>query len=135
MMSQWTHVNGSIRVDHIKHLYGNINFDSIFKTCDYEDDEIGWAKCNVPCGNEGSLQVSIWENPDGHALAGYTINIFGDLRDYDDDDEIIDWFTKLVTKTFPIIRDAIISIDVEYKSYSVYCLDRDSEKPAIKELK
>lgn len=124
-MSQWTHVNGSIRVDCLRMMGDTLDFKNIFKTCDYNDDDKQWDDCNVPCGSEGSLNINIWESPEKSAMAAYTVNIFGDLRDYDDKDEIVKWFTGIVENKLGIIRDAVLTIDIAYKSYSIYGLKDD----------
>lgn len=93
-MSIWTHVAGIIRVDAILNL-----------------TEKPIYSYNVPCGSEGSLDVSLWENPHSSDLAKYTISIFGDLRDYDDEEEIIDYFTR-ITKG-QMIRQACFTLEVE----------------------
>lgn len=110
-MSIWTHVNGSIRVDHIRNIFPEIDFKSIFKTASWKDED--WDDCNMPCGSEGSLNVNIWTSPDPTNMAAYTVNIFGDLRGYDDSAEIIDWFHGLITETFHDVRDAVLTIKVE----------------------
>jgi len=124
-MSQWTHVNGSIRIDHLKVMSDYTDLNSRFKTCGFTDGEIEWKECNVPCGSEGSIQVNIWENPNDHHLAAYTVNFWGDLRDYDDEKEIVDWFTKIIKSH--MIRDAVMTIGIEYQSYSVYVSQYDEK--------
>jgi len=124
-MSQWTHVNGSIRIDHLKVMSDYTDLNSKFKTCGFTDDEIEWKECNVPCGSEGSIQVNIWENPEDHHLAAYTVNFWGDLRDYDNEQELVDWFTKIIKSH--MIRDAVMSIRIEYQSYSVYVSQYDEK--------
>lgn len=118
-MSQWTHVNGSIRVDTIRRVMPDLDFVSLFKTCTFNSSPEEWAACNVPCGSEGSIQFNIWDNPDKAHLAAYTINFFGDLRDYDDEKELVKWLQD-TCRELGIVRDAIMSVDIESKSYSVY---------------
>jgi hypothetical protein len=117
-MSQWTHVNGSIRIDMIRGLMPAINFKEVFKTADYDDDS--FDDCNVPCGSEGSIDVSVWENPSDSAMSAYTVNFFGDLRDYDDENEIVTWFTKIVDGSGYMVRDAVMSIDTEGNDKTFY---------------
>ena len=124
-MSQWTHVNGSIRVDHLRNISPDINFDSIFKEAKWDEED--WDNCNIPCGEEGSLSVNIWEDPHQSSMAAYTVNIFGDLRGYNDYEEIVKWFTNLVTKTFPMVRDAVITISVENEGYMILRLEENDE--------
>lgn len=87
------------------------NWDLVFGKATFEpdditdDEQIGkWLKSvddaydnrgeYLPFGSEGSLQISVWTNPDGSSAAKYTISIFGDLRDYDSVDEIEKWFQR-----------------------------------------
>jgi hypothetical protein len=124
-MSQWAHVNGSIRIDGITGLLPNPDFKSMFRTCNYEDPEDKWKACNVPKGSEGSLKINIWQNPDDSCMARFTINIFGDLRDYENKDEIKNWFTDICTKHDLMIRDAVLTCDIEYNSISVFTFYND----------
>lgn len=63
-------------------------------------------------GGEGTLRCELWRNPDTHHMAAYTVMIFGDLRDYDTPQEIIDWFKKKVAK-IPMVRQAVITVELE----------------------
>lgn len=63
-------------------------------------------------GSEGSLRSQLWVNPDKHAMAAYTLMIFGDMRDYDTPQEIIDWFKKKVFG-IPLVRQAVITVELE----------------------
>ena len=120
-MSQWTHVCGCIRYDalrmcilpgqsinDLKALLGN--------TVSFEDSEDKWEACNVPRGSEGSIQFSFWENPHRPSLAAYTVAIFGDLRDFGNDNvqQIKDWFERVTHNDLLIVRNAILEIEVEY---------------------
>jgi hypothetical protein len=107
-MSIWTHVAGVIRFDY---LLGLTPIPDCGETCSFEDDTNVWNKCTVPCGSEGSLQVSTWENPCKSSLASLTVSIFGDLRDYDDDQAIIDYFNRITKE--PMIRQACFTIGIE----------------------
>lgn len=105
-MSIWTHVAGVIRYDAVCAL-GETHPD-LGNTCTFGDDEAAWDKCNVPCGSEGSLVISKWTNPSDTSLAAYTVSIFGDLRDYDDDQEIINYFNRINNSM--VTRQAIFTI-------------------------
>ena len=98
-MSIWTHVCGAVRVDDIRPISGG----SLAKTL-YQ-----W-QVMVPTGSEGDLNVSGWENPSVSSLASYTITIHGDLRDYDDTQEIVAWLNKNSEK---FIRQGCVQIAVE----------------------
>ena len=116
-MSQWTHIDVAIRIDGIPAL-GSEHPD-FGNTVKYSDDEEAWDKCNVPCGSEGSLQYNVIEYGDG--LPWLAIQIWGDLRNYEDVDEIIDYLNRCCDGHS--VRSGIGEIDVEYKPKIVvqYC--------------
>lgn len=121
-MSQWSHINGNIRVDSLCGLLPDETpkFNEIFKTCNFEDEEEKWNNCNVPCGSEGSVQVSIYQNPDPSCLSQYSISIYGDLRDYSNKDEVKQWFEEICTKKDLIIRNAELTCEVEYDAIYIF---------------
>ena len=86
-MSNWTHVAGII-------YGGGIDLNSDI----YND---------VPYGSEGRLNLEVWKNSDKNFIISHAISVFGDLRDHESAEEIIDWFKGLCNK-FIIVRDAII---------------------------
>ncbi len=112
-MSQWTHVNSSIRFD------GTIHHDSFkpelgkpylpYDDGDFEslDEPDGF----IPTGSEGSLKFTVWETKSKSSSAGCTVNIFGDLRSYSNIEEILEYFKKITTGK--MIRSGILEIDVE----------------------
>ena len=105
-MSIWTHVAGVIRYDCLIDKEPDTGI-----TCCGADGDEKWDKCDVPCGSEGSLQVSKWTNPSESSVAKYTISIFGDLRDYSSEQEIIDYFDRITKNDF--VRQATYTINVE----------------------
>lgn len=109
-MSTWTHVIGSIRFDGLPGMTPDPDCGT---QCTFEDDEEQWDKCNIPCGSEGSLIVSSWRDPSGQGLARDTVTIFGDLRDYEDEQAIIDYFHRIVSGM--MVRQACFSFFVEGK--------------------
>lgn len=103
-MSNWTHVAGIIRVDgiiessdmgnDIKRIIGKeVHFDSSMD--EWNDFDRNQEKY-LPCGSEGTLRMTLWENPNKSSMAAYTVSIFGDLRDHDSPTEIIKWFRDRV---------------------------------------
>ena len=121
-MSQWTHVCGCIRYDTIRMQglpYSTLNDIKrlIGNPVSYEDTEDKWDACNVPCGSEGSIQFSYWSNPSVSSLAAFTVAIFGDLRDFGNEDvpKIREWFGKVTKREGLIVRSAVLKIDVEYE--------------------
>lgn len=58
----------------------------------------------LPMGSEGSLQKSVWRNPDASHIAAYTVTVWGDLRDHESIGEIKEWFDRCCKKL--MIRQA-----------------------------
>lgn len=104
-MSQWTHINAVIRFDCLAML--GMKFPDL---------------SNVPSGSEGDMQVQIWHNPSSHAMASHTVMFWGDLRDYSNDKEVLDYFTD-ITKG-QMISSGLLEIDVESRPTVVYRHDR-----------
>ena len=120
-MSQWTHVNGAIRFDALR--MEGIPFNKIEdyekllgNTVSFKGPKSAWDKCNVPTGSEGSIQFSFWRNPDLHCVSAFGVHIFGDLRDFSQEDvpKIEEWFTQVITAKGVMVRSAILEIRVEY---------------------
>jgi len=117
-MRIWTHINASIRLDntHFDEKYKpNLgpSTDSIYENGDKEYDGI------IPCGSEGSLKYNIWYGKGEGNVADCTVSIFGDLRDYDNVEEILNYFTN-ITKG-KSVRSGILEIDLPHKyDYQIY---------------
>ena len=127
-MSNWTHVAGIIRVDGMAEQ----DFDKIIgKECLWGSPSEIWkdAEANpdkyLPMGSEGSLQKSIWENPDKSCLASYTISIFGDLRDHYSTSEIIEWFKSKCKELW--VRNAVITVYNELYGTETYTYKESEE--------
>ena len=115
-MSNWTHVAAIFRVDSFSHE--GKDFTKIFgKELDYYDSTEKWNEASdhpehfLPLGSEGSLQMSVWENPDESCMNVFTISVFGDLRDHDSIEEIIKWFDEKCSMLW--IRQAVITVENE----------------------
>ena len=131
-MSNWTHVAATFRVDSFR--LEKINpeeeksrWDEIFgKECLWDDPLEVWddqyknPQDYLPMGSEGTLHKSVWINPDLHHMAAYTISIFGDLRDHDSPDEIIEWFRDKCSRLY--IRQAVITVDNELYGNRTECI-------------
>jgi hypothetical protein len=76
------------------------------------DEQENHPEFYTPTGSEGGIEYDVWENPHKSDMASHTVSIFGDLRDYNTAEEIIEWFNK-ICKSF-WIRDAVLNIDIEY---------------------
>lgn len=115
-MSQWTHVAGIVRIDDLPFLKPVDYKDYFGKQCLWDDDCWEDARNHpeeyLPMGGEGTLRSQLWANPDKCAMAAYTLMVFGDLRDYDTPQEIIDWFKKKVFG-IPLVRQAVITVELE----------------------
>lgn len=101
-MSVWTHLNSSLRIDSLRHLM--------------PDAEQRLRKCIEENMIEGGLTYELWVNPQVNALAAFTLNIFGDLRDFDNDKAIEEFFQAIIDFTIKnsmCFRNSIIEIDVE----------------------
>ena len=123
-MSNWSHVAAIVRVDSFPRCLQGVetNFTKIFgKELSYED-RWNLDLPEVPdkdgeylyYGSEGSLKMTVWVNPYKESLAAYTISIFGDLRDDDDPDAIIEWFKHKCSKLD--VRQACITVDNEWRN-------------------
>ena len=124
-MSNWTHVLGALRIDDIRGLT-DMSAETIRaimgKELQYDDPKEKWDDaCDhpeeyLPIGSEGSLHLEVWENPDVHKMTAYTVTVFGDLRDHDSAEEIIDWFMEKVAKISEAsfgVRSAFITVENE----------------------
>ena len=120
-MSQWTHVNASIRFDSILGQ-GIITEKELGKMCKWEDkDTSHWEDSKLPCGSEGSIEYEIVQTGGENSMAAQVVVFAGDLRDYDDDKEILNYF-KSITEN-KMIRSGILEIDVEYKTKLIFIFD------------
>lgn len=109
-MSICTHIAGVVRFDGLAGGFGGLT-PQLGNTCGYRDPKSIWDACDVPLGCEGSLQHFLWQNPDSGALARWTAMFWGDLRDYESEQEIIDYFTRITTGK--LIRGACFVVRVE----------------------
>jgi hypothetical protein len=126
IMSNWIHVCGIVRIDDFR-LEDNdvLDFDEIFgKECLFKSPEEVWDEQYkhperfLPMGSEGSLRKSVWINPDISHMAAYTVSIFGDLRDRDNCDKIINWFKRIVTNKNLSVRQAVITVMNNEKTFT-----------------
>lgn len=95
-MSIWTHVAAVIRFD-----------SNSMRMPEFKPD----LNCGVPCGSEGGLTTTLWTNPNTSSRAAYVANIFGDLRNYDDVDQIIEYLNRITNGK--MVRSGIATIQVE----------------------
>lgn len=130
-MSQWTHVAGIIRFDGL--FLGEELFPQpdLGKTCHYDSQQEDWDLCNVPCGSEGSLQHSLHTNPDEASMARWVASFWGDLRDYSNEREIVDYFNRMVKER--MIRQGCFTVDVEFTSNNTYCYNDETKQFELKQ--
>ena len=125
-MSYWTHVNSSIRIDNPYFVedkeFKNTDelIRNLFKTVDFNGTKKQWEECNVPCGSEGSLQASIWINKNKNHCGRYAVNLFGDLRDFEElqHKDIVDWINNLIIDNSLSIRDGVMTINEKVYRYN-----------------
>ena len=117
-MSNWSHVAAIVRVDGFP--WQSMDVERLFgRTLNWNDDTYAWdaAENNpddyLPMGSEGSLQMSVWTNPDENCMARWTVSIFGDLWDHHDPEGIIEWF-KAKVGDISFVRNAVIVVNNEW---------------------
>lgn len=116
-MSTWTHVVGAIRFDGIpKSTVRSFQIHAIDRTMkgEIEVTDRGHivplaSQRKIPCGSEGPLQYHIHQYATG--LPWVVVPIWGDLRDYDNANEIKEWFSA-TCKSYPLVRDGVLHIQV-----------------------
>lgn len=118
-MSNWTHVAGIMRLDSIRGITSQPNFEKMIgMEClwssgeSVHDDAWEHKDAYLPMGSEGSLQKTVWTNPEPEYVFSYVVSIFGDLRDHDSAQEIIDWFQNKCSEVENYgcyVRDAVIT--------------------------
>jgi len=122
-MSRWTHVNSSFRIDSMKSITDDEIYDVFGRYVGYDDlcDFDGEYK-TTPMGSEGSLQISIYHNPEENHLATTQVSVFGDLRDFGGKNDIAkleQWFYDCCAMLY--VRQAVIQIRDEWeKDDTVY---------------
>lgn len=135
-MSQWLQVAAIARIDSFRFNHDSTEpaikrFEAVFgKEClwghgDF-DDAFDHPENYLPMGSEGSLTMSVWENPDISSLAAYTVSIFGSLRDQDEEyaEYIINWFKDKVSSL--ATRNAVIDVEVDGYSHKIWTYNPDN---------
>ena len=111
-MSQWTHVCATFRIDALDRVLSNDTIESVIGKpigfCEFVEEGVKY----LPKGSEGSLKYELIENPDKGTVAAYVLVVYGDLRDYDNIDEIELWFRKGAC-SFSLLRQAVCTVEVE----------------------
>lgn len=135
-MSRWAHVNGSIRINAIcsNCKEGEIAEDiqkCFGTTVDFLDPAEVWDECTVPCGSEGSLQYEFIELNNKNSMNCGIVVIHGDLREYCNKQEIIDWIKKAISSSeIWWVRSLCIKIDIDYEK-SIILIESDDDDKII----
>ena len=126
-MSIWTHCSGVIRLDAVRYdkkdSLTKKDFNKIFI-------QSTWHKynenCNMPQGDEGSIEYSLNISDDLDCVANaYVLTFTGDLRSYNNIDEIIEWWKSIPqlienlqaeTNKSCYIRDGSMVVYTEFSS-------------------
>ncbi len=106
-MSTWTHICGCIRFDGVVAL--GTPAPNLGRTCSFDDDSDTWDNCDVPCGSEGSIEHHLRTCTEDSKMARWSAMFYGDLRDYDDHDEILEYFKRITEGR--MIRQGVFTID------------------------
>lgn len=116
-MSQWTHVAGVVRVDS---PWG------IILQPDRTQELLLKIFSKTPSGSEGPAHVGVTKTRAYNSMSWGYVSITGDLRDFEDARGIVDWFERCLARLEEaklMVRDAVLSIDIEYKDKVVVTLD------------
>lgn len=131
-MSNWTHVNGSIRIESLPQNNDLIleDIEKCFgKIIEYEDlVHYGWYS-KVPCGTEGSLKYDFIPNEEENSMNAGVLVIYGDLRDYTSQFNVVDWIKQAVSMSEVWwVRSCAIKIDTDNKKSLILYDNPDIEK-------
>lgn len=134
-MSNWTHVAGIMWLDCIRAFGEDPDFDKVIgKECLWESPSSVWRDCEshaedyLPMGSEGSLYKNVWINPCKSEIPSFAVSVFGDLRDHDSPDEIIDWFKekcRSVEKFHCYVRNAVITAENEINGIRTWAYEEE----------
>lgn len=119
-MSVWTHVAGIARIDSFDVIPNETFEEKIGYVVKWESASWEWDLANTkpelftPFGSEGGVNYSIIENKEEGSVDKYCVTFYGDLRNYDDVDAVECWFEKILYESGFMIRDAVLSIDLEF---------------------
>lgn len=115
-MSIWTHVTGVIRLETGLKLDDNAIENLIGKRILYKapkelkDEYKEHPERFMPKGSTDSLNFHVYNHENKYELPSCIISIFGDLEDYSDTDEIIEWFKSRVKSSKYSVRQACITV-------------------------
>jgi len=147
-MSVWTHVSGIIRVDGMGFVTGHSPTDErkeleriLGITVKFDSPPDGWDRCSIPYGSEGSIQYKVDIHGGDHSLYRGAGTIWGDLRNYDNVNEVGEWFKDVIDQIEKDseylfgIRDAVMAVEVESELGNKVIYVWDGEKIVKKEVR
>ncbi len=136
-MSQWTHVAGIIRVDSLTAAL--VMRPEITHQMEKEKLEEWLSNTAPPMGSEGPAQWKVDITAEGNSLNRGHITVWGDLRDFgeEDVDSIREWWRWVLTETLGIhapphegaipwhflVRQAVMIVDIERGDTLIYLWD------------
>ena len=124
-MSQWTHVNAAIRFDGVLGM-GLPTQKELGKICKWEDEDTShWDNPELPCGSEGSIEYTIVKTGSENSMACMAVIFTGDLRHYDNAEEILEYFKRITSGK--MVRSGILEIDIEFQDTIIYQFDNNDE--------
>jgi len=102
-MSQWTHVSGCIRIDEILEYETHTIVNKIQRRFR-----------NAPSGSEGPIHFSVVKTGVENSLAWGLVYLWGDLRDFGDEDvpKILNWLQNACGGL--MIRSCLVGVNVEF---------------------
>jgi hypothetical protein len=129
-MSAWVQVSAIVRIDGFCRKNETEYFDELFgKECLWDSDESVWEDARehpnkyLPMGSEGTLQKTVWINPNENHADRYTVSIFGSLRDVWSGEWIIKWFKEKLKDE--LVRQATITVDCGVGDILTWTYDKD----------
>ena len=128
-MSNWAHVSASFRIDDVLFDEKQLDFDELIgmELNPWSDEDWELYKNNkelfLPVGSEGSLHRCICVNPNKHSIAAYNVIVYGDLRDAENVEDILNWYKKVCNK----IRDYDTRLSLRQSFIQVFDEDLNKE--------
>lgn len=115
-MSQWTHVNASIGYEELFGMPTLPNFTE-----------------GIPEGLDGPLNVFVNQNQCTNSDGSFVVSIYGELRDYKDEQEILKYFQSLIDKHMSTSDEdyssinGILKISSSGRKNKFYTINRNME--------
>jgi len=150
-MSQWTHVSGMLRFDALRTLTivsQQDVYDLMGKSYYYDMDGNKFSNTSrgpiTPMGSGGPVQYHIEENPTHNSMASYDVAVWGDLRDFGEDEVlsgVANWLARITSycKSAPetrggpllMLRALIVQAEVEFGNTHLFLLSNEELQHTI----